>query len=99
MISTFMCGHALQYLDKFRPPSIWRNTKLLYEVSQGMAYLHSRRVIHGDLKALNILVDDYGKAVVSDFGFAVLKRVTSTRTTADVAGGGGIAGTLRWMSP
>ncbi|KAJ3130504.1 hypothetical protein HK098_000069 [Nowakowskiella sp. JEL0407] len=96
MISPFMhSGHALQYLEQFQPPSTWRNIKLLYEVSQGMSYLHNRRVVHGDLKALNILVDKYGKAVVSDFGFAVLKRVTTTRTAEST----GVAGTLRWMSP
>ncbi|KAJ1535718.1 hypothetical protein HK096_001969 [Nowakowskiella sp. JEL0078] len=98
MISPLMVGgHALQYLEK-HPPSIWRNMKLLYEVSQGIAYLHNRRVVHGDLKAINILVDGYGKAVVSDFGFAILKRVTSTRTTNETTVKT-VSGTLRWMSP
>ncbi|KAJ3219774.1 hypothetical protein HDU67_009586 [Dinochytrium kinnereticum] len=96
MVSPFMhSGHALQYLDKF-PNDIVRVKRLLYEVSQGMQYLHSRRVIHGDLKAINILVDENGKAYVSDFGFAYLKKVTSTRQTSATSQ---VAGTLRWMAP
>ncbi|KAJ3102228.1 hypothetical protein HDU96_009710 [Phlyctochytrium bullatum] len=96
MVSPYMSnGHALQYLDRY-PNDHVRKMKLLYEVSQGMQYLHSRRVIHGDLKAINILVDENGRAFVADFGFAYLKKVTSTRQTST---GSLVAGTLRWMAP
>ncbi|KAJ3025206.1 UNVERIFIED_CONTAM: hypothetical protein HDU68_007362 [Siphonaria sp. JEL0065] len=102
MVSPF-CerGHALQYLEwaseqygDLEPYGI----KLLYEVSLGMQYLHARGVSHGDLKAVNILVNEHGVACVGDFGFAALKRFTTTKTAA---GGGGtpFGGTLRWMSP
>ncbi|KAJ3197366.1 hypothetical protein HK101_004242 [Irineochytrium annulatum] len=96
MMSRFMeNGHALQYLDR-HPGDVPRMVKLLYEVSQGMQYLHSRNVIHGDLKAINVLVDEHGTAYVSDFGFASLKKITSTRQTMSQ---GQISGTLRWMAP
>ncbi|KAI8800055.1 kinase-like domain-containing protein, partial [Cladochytrium replicatum] len=96
MISPLMTGgHALQYLER-HPVSASRSLKLLYEIALGMSYLHSRRVIHADLKAINVLVDGNGRAVVADFGFAVLKKVTTTQSTSTM---GGMAGTLRWMSP
>ncbi|KAI9340148.1 hypothetical protein DFJ73DRAFT_662118, partial [Zopfochytrium polystomum] len=97
MVSPFMeGGHAIQYLDN-HPNDMVKAASLLYEISQGMQYLHSRHVIHGDLKAVNVLVDEYGRAAVADFGFATLKKITSTRNSH--AGGGTIAGTLRWMAP
>ncbi|KAI9339650.1 hypothetical protein BDR26DRAFT_862072 [Obelidium mucronatum] len=89
MVSPF-CerGHALQYLEwcteEHQNPEPF-GIKLLYEVSLGMQYLHARGVSHGDLKAVNVLVDEFGKAMVADFGFAALKRYTTTKTAA---GGG-----------
>ncbi|ORY28738.1 kinase-like protein, partial [Rhizoclosmatium globosum] len=101
MVSPFMeRGHALQYLEWIGDGhgSIEHaGIKLLYEVSLGIQYLHARGVTHGDLKAVNILVDEYGKACVADFGFAQLKRYTTTKTTAGSSTPFG--GTLRWMSP
>ncbi|KAJ3416314.1 hypothetical protein HDV05_002254 [Chytridiales sp. JEL 0842] len=98
MVSPFMTnGHALQYLDRY-PGDLGKACQLLYEMSQGMQYLHSRNVIHGDFKAVNVLVNEHGKACVADFGFAALKKVTSTRAT-NSTGGGSVAGTLRWMAP
>ncbi|KAJ3307731.1 hypothetical protein HDU76_004415 [Blyttiomyces sp. JEL0837] len=100
MVSPFMDnGHALQYLDKCLDDPV-KPVQLMYEISQGMHYLHSRHVIHGDLKAINVLVDKHGKAMVADFGFATLKKITSTRQTSATSGSSGsVAGTLRWMAP
>ncbi|KAJ3370758.1 hypothetical protein GGF31_003781 [Allomyces arbusculus] len=55
-LSTYAKGRPQQHL------------RLLHETAQGMAYLHSRSVVHGDLKANNVLVDHGGRALVCDFG-------------------------------
>ncbi|KAH9008297.1 kinase-like domain-containing protein, partial [Lactarius deliciosus] len=68
--------------------------KMIHEISNGMEYLHNRGVLHGDLKAANILVDNDLRCVISDFGQSEMKsevyrisRVSQPR------------GTLRWQAP
>ncbi|KAG5351156.1 hypothetical protein C0989_007701 [Termitomyces sp. Mn162] len=40
------------------------------DVVLGMKYLHENGVVHGDLKSLNILVTEYERACLADFGFS-----------------------------
>lgn len=61
---------------------------ILKDVVQGLRFLHAYDppVIHGDLKAQNILVDSKLRAKVADFGLSQKKRVGAT-------------GTPLWMAP
>ncbi|KIO26931.1 hypothetical protein M407DRAFT_23868 [Tulasnella calospora MUT 4182] len=43
---------------------------LVYEIAQGLSYLHDQGIIHGSLKPSNILVQDDGRACLSDFSLA-----------------------------
>ncbi len=45
-------------------------TKIAFEIAQGMKFLHSKRVIHRDLKTLNILMDKDNNPKIADFGYA-----------------------------
>ncbi|KAJ7775946.1 hypothetical protein DFH07DRAFT_73020 [Mycena maculata] len=47
--------------------------RFMHETAQGMEYLHDKDVIHGDLKAANVLVDARMHCVVSDFGQTEMK--------------------------
>ena len=61
---------------------------ILRDISQGLRFLHAAtpQVIHGDLKAQNVLVDDRFRAKVADFGLSQKKHA-------------GAAGTPFWMAP
>ena len=87
MICEFMQnGHLIQYLRKYPDQAI----RALKEAALGVRHLHENGVIHGDMKAINILVNGEGVCKVSDFGFSFVKDVE-----AEIA----IGGTLRWMAP
>jgi serine/threonine protein kinase len=65
----------------------------LFEIAQGLAYLHSQDIIHGDLRGTNILVDDKGHACLADFGLAVFSNATLANQSSQHGG------SVRWMGP
>ncbi|KZP30555.1 kinase-like protein, partial [Athelia psychrophila] len=71
--------------------------KILHGVSLGLVHLHSQEIVHGDLKALNVLIDDSHKAVLCDFGLSRAKADATSRTvhTAPAL----IVGSRNWMAP
>ena len=65
---------------------------LMYNVLEGLHYLHSNGMIHRDIKADNILLDKNGNIQISDFGVsATLKNTLGCFDT--------FIGTPFWMSP
>ena len=40
------------------------------QLLKGLAACHAQRVLHLDLKPANILIDNYGKLKIADFGLA-----------------------------
>ncbi|KAG8728025.1 hypothetical protein FRC12_022092, partial [Ceratobasidium sp. 428] len=52
-------------------------------------------LVHGDLKASNVLISSEGIAKLSDFDHSILSSCTLGFTETSNAGGG----TLRWMAP
>lgn len=54
---------------KLSNDEIW---KYIYDVSSGLAYLHSYNppIIHQDIKPANVLIDDYNNYAITDFGIS-----------------------------
>ena len=61
-------GSIKSLIDKYG--SLDESTIKLYtrQILDGMIYLHSKNIIHMDIKAANILVSSEGKVKLSDFG-------------------------------
>jgi serine/threonine protein kinase len=66
---------------------------ILAQVAAGLAHAHRRGIVHRDIKPGNIMVDDDGGVVVTDFGIA--KAAESDGLTAT----GSTIGTPAYMSP
>eukprot|EP01095_Lingulamoeba_sp_RSL-Kostka_P010853 TRINITY_DN3990_c0_g2_i1.p1 TRINITY_DN3990_c0_g2~~TRINITY_DN3990_c0_g2_i1.p1 ORF type:complete len:684 (-),score=238.63 TRINITY_DN3990_c0_g2_i1:81-2132(-) len=58
----------------------------------GLAYLHENKIIHRDIKAANILLNEQGIAKIADFG--VSKQLNNTLSKKNT-----VIGTPLWMSP
>ncbi|KAH9990025.1 kinase-like domain-containing protein [Russula vinacea] len=84
-------GHVLDFLN-VKPTS--NRVTLIHQTALGLAYLHARGIIHGDLKATNVLIKADESAVIADFGLSLIKVDVSSRSTAVL-----ITGTKRWMAP
>src|SRR5213596_1435030 len=67
--------------------------KILADVARALAYAHKKEIVHRDIKPDNIMFDEHGHAVVTDFGIA--KAASGGKLT----GTGMSIGTPHYMSP
>jgi mitogen-activated protein kinase kinase kinase 13 len=61
------------------------------QITSGMHYLHSQKIIHRDLKSPNVLIGEEEVIKISDFG--------TSRTWNGVSEKMSFAGTVAWMAP
>jgi eukaryotic-like serine/threonine-protein kinase len=69
-----------------------RAVDLAIQILRAARFAHRRGVIHRDLKPHNVIVDDEGRAKVTDFGIARAGASDMTQT-------GSIMGTAQYLSP
>jgi eukaryotic-like serine/threonine-protein kinase len=69
-----------------------RAVDLTIQVLRAARFAHRRGIIHRDLKPHNVIVDDEGRAKVTDFGIARAGASDMTQT-------GSIMGTAQYLSP
>jgi len=70
-----------------------KRIELALEAAQGMAVIHSHKILHRDIKSMNYLIDQEGHLRISDFGLSV-KNVSSVTVTTS-----SFVGSLPWMAP
>ncbi|KAK9812123.1 hypothetical protein WJX73_009346 [Symbiochloris irregularis] len=71
-----------------------RGQEIALDVARGLFFLHSRRIVHNDVKSPNVLLTRECLAKIADVGLAhpLLSRSHMTAT-------GGIRGTWAWQAP
>ena len=103
-VMKFVEGRSLEHVIRSSGPLPIRPVRgRLWMVGNALAYAHRRGVVHRDVKPANILIDDDGNAVVTDFGIAKLVLRENTSIPRASRGGetqtGVIVGTPTYMSP
>lgn len=96
-VTEFMVDGSLRHvlLRKDRHLDHRKRLIIAMDAAFGMEYLHSKDIVHFDLKCDNLLVNmkDASRPIckVGDFGLSKIKRNTLVS--------GGVRGTLPWMAP
>ncbi|XP_047959537.1 LOW QUALITY PROTEIN: uncharacterized protein LOC125204837 [Salvia hispanica] len=96
-VTEFMVNGSLRHALVSKERHLDRRKRLIIamDAAFGMEYLHSRNIVHFDLKCDNLLVNlkDSSRPIckVGDFGLSKIKRNTLVT--------GGVRGTLPWMAP
>ncbi|KAJ7496406.1 kinase-like protein, partial [Mycena latifolia] len=94
IVMPYIPNNARQFL-KQQPAS--DPVYILRDISLGLQYLHSRKICHGDIKGVNILVEDSGRSLLCDFGLSRVKADITTRTSH--GGNTATTGSCNWMAP
>jgi serine/threonine protein kinase len=81
------------------PFQVLEAVDIMLQVAEGMRYLHVNKVVHRDLKSMNILVkcEEHAGHVyvkVADFGLSKVKEASCTYSNITLN-----QGTTRWMAP
>jgi len=93
-VMKFLRGGSLsELLEKHGKLSVEDIRRMLAETAGALHYAHRHDIVHRDIKPDNIMFDEMGHAVLTDFGIA--KAATGTRLT----GTGMSIGTPHYMSP
>jgi serine/threonine protein kinase len=91
VVSKLIEGSDLASRIKESRPSFHESVQLIATVAEALHYAHTRGLVHRDIKPANILIDESGKAFVTDFGLALKDE--------DFGRGRGLLGTPDYMSP
>jgi len=107
IVMEYIKGKSLSEYLKSRPHDVSTALRLAEKIASGLAAAHKIKVVHRDIKAENILIDDEEQPKILDFGLA--KPVdpvqfgdgqTGTKTVSqELTRAGKILGTVTYMSP
>lgn len=88
-------GSAQKLVGRITEEEAWR---FLHDVAAGLEYLHAREpaVIHQDIKPDNVLIDESGHFMITDFGISTKARSTLRKSMPRAENSGG---TTAYMGP
>jgi serine/threonine-protein kinase len=89
----FLAGGTLSRRLAAGPMPVAEAVAIVTQIAGALDYAHRRGVVHRDVKPANIMFDEHGRAVITDFG--IVRRAEQTRLTVD----GSKMGTPEYMSP
>ncbi|CAB4264389.1 unnamed protein product [Prunus armeniaca] len=95
VITEYLSGGTLKaFLIQHRKKKLPLKTvkRLAVDLAKGLSYLHSKNIVHRDVKTENVLLDKDGRVKLADFGVARLEASNLAEMT-------GYTGTPGYMAP
>ncbi|MBC8170129.1 MAG: serine/threonine protein kinase, partial [Anaerolineae bacterium] len=88
-------GSMADFLNQNPLLKLGRTAQILRQIGSALDYAHLENVVHRDLKLGNILLDDSGNTLLTDFGIARMLDATQVLTNPNQQ----MPGTVKYMSP
>ncbi|XP_059454557.1 probable LRR receptor-like serine/threonine-protein kinase At4g30520 [Corylus avellana] len=90
LVYPYMANGSVASRLRVKPVLDWNTRKrIAIGAARGLLYLHEQcdpKIIHRDVKAANVLLDEYCEAIVGDFGLAKLLDHEDSHVTTAVRG-------------
>ena len=93
-VMKYVSGRSLEQRLEAGPIPIDLARRVLREAALALGHAHQRRIVHRDVKPANIMLEDDGRVVLTDFGISKAVQEASPLT-----GTGTIIGTPHYMAP
>lgn len=70
-LQSFLYARNLSLPSEADPSMFWgQNYEMALDITRGLGYLHSQRIIHRDVKLHNVVLAERGRCRLIDFGLA-----------------------------
>lgn len=89
-----LTGGTLRTRIRRNPLSLAEVCQCLNDIAGALDYIHAEGIIHRDIKASNVLLNDEGRCYLADFGIARIVNDATQLTTT-----GNVLGTVDYVAP
>ncbi|KAL0576451.1 Rho guanine nucleotide exchange factor [Marasmius crinis-equi] len=89
-------GNLVTFL-KNTPSELVDRVLLAYDVASGLTHLHGMKIVHADMKGLNVLITPELRACIGDFGLSSVADSHALKLWTSVTGQ--VKGSTRWLAP
>lgn len=94
IVMPMLTGGTLRLRIRRSPLSLSEVCQCLSDIAGALDYIHHEGIVHRDIKASNVLLNDEGRCYLTDFGIA---RITTDAT--QLTSTGNVLGTVDYVAP
>lgn len=95
----YSSGSLKNIIDKYGPLNETLIRKYTKQILLGLKYLHSKGIVHRDIKCANILLDTKGNVKLTDFGCSKQISLVLSDSSSNEEFCSSLKGTIPWCAP